>query len=158
MINLKVNGKDYSVDVASDMPILWVLRDVLGLTGTKFGCGLGVCGSCTVLLDGKAIRSCITPISVVKDQTLISIEGVSSVNSTIQKAWEELNVPQCGFCQPGQVISALALLNEKPDPTDADIDAGMSGNICRCGTYVRIRKAIHLAASMEKESFKTEEI
>ena len=158
MINLKVNGKDYSVDVASDMPILWVLRDVLGLTGTKFGCGLGVCGSCTVLLDGKAIRSCITPISVVKDQTLISIEGVSSVNSTIQKAWEELNVPQCGFCQPGQVISALALLNEKPNPTDADIDAGMSGNICRCGTYVRIRKAIHLAASMEKESFKTEEI
>jgi len=158
MINLKVNGKDYAVDVASDMPILWVLRDVLGLTGTKFGCGLGVCGSCTVLLDGKAIRSCITPISVVKDQTVISIEGVSNVNSTIQKAWEELNVPQCGFCQPGQVISALALLNEKPDPTDADIDAGMSGNICRCGTYVRIRKAIHLAASMEKESFKTEEI
>lgn len=158
MINLKVNGKDYSVDVSSDMPILWVLRDVLGLTGTKFGCGLGVCGSCTVLLDGKAIRSCITPISIVKDQTVISIEGVSNVNSTIQKAWEELNVPQCGFCQPGQVISALALLQNKPDPTDADIDAGMSGNICRCGTYVRIRKAIHLAASMEKESLKTDGI
>jgi isoquinoline 1-oxidoreductase alpha subunit len=158
MINLKVNGKDYSVDVSSDMPILWVLRDVLGLTGTKFGCGLGVCGSCTVLLDGKAIRSCITPVSIVKDQTVISIEGVSNVNSTIQKAWEELNVPQCGFCQPGQVISALALLQNKPDPTDADIDAGMSGNICRCGTYVRIRKAIHLAASMEKESLKTDGI
>ncbi len=158
MINISVNGKDYSVDVSSDMPILWVLRDVLGLTGTKFGCGLGVCGSCTVLLDGKAIRSCITPVSVVKDQHVISIEGVATENSTIQKAWEELNVPQCGFCQPGQVISALALLKENPDPTDADIDKAMSGNICRCGTYVRIRKAIHLAASMEKESINSDGI
>lgn len=158
MIDLKVNGEDYSVDVSSDMPILWVLRDVLGFTGTKFGCGLGVCGSCTVLIDGKAIRSCVTPVSIVKDQHVISIEGVASENSTIQKAWEELNVPQCGFCQPGQVISALALLKDNPDPTDADIDAAMSGNICRCGTYVRIRKAIHLAASMEKTSIKTDGI
>lgn len=155
MINFKVNDKDYSVDVSPDMPILWVLRDVLGLTGTKFGCGLGVCGSCTVLLDGKAIRSCITPISLVKDQNVISIEGVAAEHSTIQKAWEELNVPQCGFCQPGQVLSALALLKENPDPSDKDIDTAMSGNICRCGTYVRIRKAIHLAASMENELHNT---
>lgn len=158
MININVNGKDYSVDVSSDMPILWVLRDVLGLTGTKFGCGLGVCGSCTVLLDGKAIRSCITPISLVKDQNIISIEGVADEYSIIQKAWEELNVPQCGFCQPGQVISAVALLKNKPDPTDADIDMAMSGNICRCGTYVRIRKAIHLAAALQKESINTDGI
>ena len=151
MVSLKVNGKEYSVEVSPDMPILWVLRDILGLTGTKFGCGLGVCGSCTVLLDGKAIRSCITPISVLKEGSLTTIEGVSSENLTLQKAWEKLNVPQCGFCQPGQVVSALALLKENPDPTDEEIDRAMSGNICRCGTYVRIRKAIHLAASMEKE-------
>ena len=140
------------------MPILWVFRDVLGLTGTKFGCGLGVCGSCTVLLDGKPIRSCITPISIVKEQNVISIEGVAAENSTLQKAWEELNVPQCGFCQPGQVVSALALLNKNPNPTDTDIDEAMSGNICRCGTYVRIRKAIHLAASIETESLNHDDI
>lgn len=158
MIDIKVNGENYSVDVSPDMPILWVLRDVLGFTGTKFGCGLGVCGSCSVLIDGKAIRSCITPISVVKDRNVISIEGVASENTTLQKAWEELNVPQCGFCQPGQVISALALLKVNPEPTDDDIDTAMSGNICRCGTYLRIRKAIHLAASMKKVSNNTQEI
>ena len=152
MVNIKINGKDYSVDVSPEMPILWVLRDVLGLTGAKYGCGLGVCGSCTVLLNDKAIRSCITPISPVKDQNVISIEGVADEHPTIQKAWEELNVPQCGFCQPGQVVSALALLKENSNPSDKDIDTAMSGNICRCGTYVRIRKAIHLAASMEDES------
>lgn len=158
MLNLKVNGNDYKVDVSSEMPILWVLRDILELTGTKFGCGLGVCGSCTVLLNGKAIRSCVTPVSVVKNNSLLTIEGLGNENSSLQRAWEELNVPQCGFCQPGQVISALALLNEKPHPTDDDIDAAMSGNICRCGTYVRIRKAIHLAASIENESKKSDGI
>lgn len=158
MINIKINEKKYSVDVVPEMPVLWVLRDVLGLTGAKYGCGLGVCGSCTVLLDGKAIRSCITPISLVKDKNITSIEGVDKVNSSIQEAWHELNVPQCGFCQPGQVLSALALLKEKPDPTDEDIDSAMSGNICRCGTYVRIRQAIHLAALKSKESQKTESL
>lgn len=146
MINISVNGTSHLVDVSPDTPILWVLRDELELTGTKYGCGLGVCGSCTVLMDGKAIRSCITPVSLVKDKKLISIEGVARENTSLQKAWQELNVPQCGYCQPGQLVSALALLKEKPEPTDEDIDRAMSGNICRCGTYVRIRKAIHLAA------------
>ena len=147
MINISVNGTNYQVDVPLDTPILWVLRDELELTGTKYGCGLGVCGSCTVLMDGKAIRSCITPVSLVKDKELISIEGVGIENTSLQKAWQELNVPQCGYCQPGQLVSALALLKETPEPTDEDIDKAMSGNICRCGTYVRIRKAIHRAAS-----------
>jgi isoquinoline 1-oxidoreductase alpha subunit len=147
MINISVNGTNYQVDVPLDTPILWVLRDELELTGTKYGCGLGVCGSCTVLMDGKAIRSCITPVSLVKDKKLISIEGVALENTSLQKAWQELNVPQCGYCQPGQLVSALALLKETPEPTDEDIDKAMSGNICRCGTYVRIRKAIHRAAS-----------
>jgi isoquinoline 1-oxidoreductase alpha subunit len=146
MINISVNGTSHQVDVPPDTPILWVLRDELELTGTKYGCGLGVCGSCTVLMDGKAIRSCITPVSLVKDKKLISIEGVARENTSLQKAWQELNVPQCGYCQPGQLVSALALLKETPEPTDEDIDRAMSGNICRCGTYVRIRKAIHLAA------------
>lgn len=146
MINISVNGTSHLVDVSPDTPILWVLRDELELTGTKYGCGLGVCGSCTVLMDGKAIRSCITPVSLVKDKKLISIEGVARENTSLQKAWQELNVPQCGYCQPGQLVSALALLKETPEPTDEDIDKAMSGNICRCGTYVRIRKAIHLAA------------
>lgn len=146
MINISVNGTSHQVDVSPDTPILWVLRDELELTGTKYGCGLGVCGSCTVLMDGKAIRSCITPVSLVKDKKLISIEGVARENTSLQKAWQELNVPQCGYCQPGQLVSALALLKETPEPTDEDIDRAMSGNICRCGTYVRIRKAIHLAA------------
>jgi len=131
MINISVNGTSYQVDVPADTPILWVLRDELELTGTKYGCGLGVCGSCTVLMDGKAIRSCITPVSLVKDKKLISIEGVARENTSLQKAWQELNVPQCGYCQPGQLVSALALLKETPEPTDEDIDRAMSGNICR---------------------------
>lgn len=147
MINISVNGNNYQVDVPLNTPILWVLRDELELTGTKYGCGLGVCGSCTVLMDGKAIRSCITPVSLVKDKKLVSIEGVAQENTSLQKAWQELNVPQCGYCQPGQLVSALALLKETPEPTDEDIDKAMSGNICRCGTYVRIRKAIHQAAA-----------
>ena len=152
MININVNGKAYALDVSPEMPALWVLRDVLQLTGTKYSCGLGVCGSCSILVDGKAVRSCVTPISNLNNKEIVSIEGISEVNKTIQKAWEKLNVPQCGFCQPGQVVSAVALLNEIPAPSDQDIDKGMSGNICRCGTYVRIRKAIHLAASMMNES------
>ncbi|MGI9530927.1 (2Fe-2S)-binding protein [Lutimonas sp.] len=158
MIHLNINGKIHEVDVPPEMPILWVLRDFIGLTGAKFGCGLGVCGSCTVLLNGSPIRSCITPVSLVKDSELITVEGVESENTNIQKAWEELNVPQCGFCQPGQVVSALALLKKNPKPSDKDIDTAMSGNICRCGTYVRIRKAIHLAAEMGEESSKSEGI
>ncbi len=158
MINISVNGANYQVDVPSDTPILWVLRDELELTGTKYGCGLGVCGSCTVLMDGKAIRSCITPVSLVKDKKLISIEGLGLENTSLQSAWQELNVPQCGYCQPGQLVSALALLKETPEPTDEDIDKAMSGNICRCGTYVRIRKAIHLAASIERGSFDNKDI
>ncbi|MCA0931922.1 (2Fe-2S)-binding protein [Lutimonas saemankumensis] len=152
MINITVNGKPHSLDVSPEMPVLWVLRDVLELTGTKYSCGLGVCGTCSILVEGKALRSCVTPISILNNKEIVSIEGISEINKSVQKAWEKLNVPQCGFCQPGQVISAVALLNEKPSPSDEDIDKGMSGNICRCGTYVRIRKAIHLAASMRNES------
>lgn len=152
MINITVNGEHHTLDVSPEMPVLWVLRDVLQLTGTKYSCGLGVCGSCSILVDGKAVRSCVTPISNLNNKEIVSIEGVSKVNTSIQKAWEILNVPQCGFCQPGQVISAVALLSEKPAPSDQDIDMGMSGNICRCGTYVRIREAIHLAASMMDKS------
>ncbi|WKK64640.1 (2Fe-2S)-binding protein [Lutimonas zeaxanthinifaciens] len=152
MINITVNGEQYTLDVSPEMPALWVLRDVLQLTGTKYGCGMGVCGSCSILVEGKAVRSCVTPISNFNNKEIISIEGIYKVNKTVQKAWEELNVPQCGFCQPGQVISAVALLQEKPSPSNEDIDKGMSGNICRCGTYLRIRKAIHLAASKMNES------
>lgn len=157
MIQLLVNDKKYEVDASPDTPILWVLRDVLSLTGTKYGCGLGLCGSCSVLIDDKPIRSCITPVSVVKGRNIITVEGVARHNEYIQKAWAELNVPQCGFCQPGQVVSALALLKGNPNPSDADIDVAMSGNICRCGTYVRIRKAIHLAATMGNDNAETVE-
>jgi isoquinoline 1-oxidoreductase alpha subunit len=151
MFTISVNGIPYEVDAPSDTPILWVLRDYLELTGTKYGCGLGVCGSCTILLDGKAIRSCNFPVAEVKGKPIITIEGVAVENQSLQKAWQDLNVPQCGYCQPGQLVSALALLLETPVPTDDDIDKAMSGNICRCGTYVRIRKAIHKAASKEAE-------
>ncbi len=149
MNQLQVNNKLYEVEADPRMPLLWVLRDLLGLTGTKYGCGLGVCGSCTVLLDGKPVRSCITPLSQASDKPIVSIEGVADINPKIQEAWVELNVPQCGFCQPGQVVSTLALLNENSNPSDEDIDRALAGNICRCGTYVRIRKAVHLAASMK---------
>jgi len=151
MFTISVNGIPYEVDAPSDTPILWVLRDYLELTGTKYGCGLGVCGSCTILLDGKAIRSCNFPVAEVKGKPIITIEGVAVENQSLQKAWQDLNVPQCGYCQPGQLVSALALLLETPVPMDDDIDKAMSGNICRCGTYVRIRKAIHKAASKEAE-------
>ena len=152
MINLIINGKEQALDVSEDMPLLWVLRDYLQMTGSKFGCGIGVCGSCTVLADGNPIRSCITPASALVGKSLTTIEGVAEQNEFLPKAWKELNVPQCGFCQPGQLVSALALLEQTDEPTDEDIDRTMSGNICRCGTYVRIRAAIKRAAEMSKNA------
>ena len=150
MMNLIINGKEFKAEVPDEMPLLWVLRDYLNLTGTKFGCGIGVCGSCTVLADGSPIRSCITPVSAFKDKQLITIEGLAAENEYLPRAWAELNVPQCGFCQSGQLVSALALLKNTQSPSDVEIDAAMAGNICRCGTYVRIRAAIHKAAEMSK--------
>jgi len=147
MIPIIVNGKKLQVDVDSDTPLLWTLRENLGLTGTKFGCGIAQCGSCTVHVDGQPIRSCITPIGSVKGKRITTIEGLSAKGShPLQKAWIAEEVPQCGYCQSGQIMSAAALLATKPKPSDADIDAAMSGNICRCGTYQRIRRAIHRAA------------
>jgi isoquinoline 1-oxidoreductase subunit alpha len=152
MTRLNINGKTVEVDVEPDMPLLWVIRDVLGLTGTKFGCGMALCGACTVHLGGQAVRSCQTPVSAVGDQAITTIEGLSTDRShPVQKAWIELDVPQCGYCQSGQIMSATALLASKPQPTDADIDAAMAGNICRCGTYQRIRAAIHRAAQLDHE-------
>ena len=147
MIPIIVNGKKLQVDVDSDTPLLWTLRENLGLTGTKFGCGIAQCGACTVHVDGQPIRSCITPIGSVKGKRITTIEGLSANGShPLQKAWIAEEVPQCGYCQSGQIMSAAALLAAKPKPSDADIDAAMSGNICRCGTYQRIRRAIHRAA------------
>jgi isoquinoline 1-oxidoreductase subunit alpha len=146
-IKLTVNGKPRNVTAAPDTPLLWVLRDEIGLTGTKFGCGMGVCGACTVLANGEAIRSCSTAVGDVSGQKIITIEGLSPAGThPLQKAWMAENVPQCGYCQAGQIMSAAALLAKKPKPTDEDIDAAMDGNACRCGTYLRIRKAIHRAA------------
>jgi len=150
MIKLNLNGKDTEVDVDGDMPLLWVLRDTLGLTGTKFGCGIALCGACTVHLDGAPIRSCVTPVSAAGGRKVMTIEGLSRDRShPVQKAWIELDVPQCGYCQSGQIMSAAALLAHTRQPSDADIDAAMSGNICRCGTYQRIRAAIHRAAALQ---------
>lgn len=146
MIPLVVNGKEYSVDVSPDMPLLWVLRDVVGLTGTKYGCGMALCGACTVHLDGEPVRSCVLPVSAAEGKKIVTIEGLSPKGDhPVQKAWVEHQVPQCGYCQSGMVMAAAALLAKTPQPTDADIDAGIT-NICRCGTYVRIRTAIHTAA------------
>jgi isoquinoline 1-oxidoreductase alpha subunit len=147
MIKFNLNGKAVSVDVAPDTPLLWVVRDELGLTGTKYGCGKSLCGACTVHINGQAMRSCTTPISSVSGLSITTIEGLSGkVGQAVQAAWVKLNVPQCGYCQSGQIMSAVALLSSKPRPTDADIDGAMAGNICRCATYVRIRAAIHEAA------------
>jgi isoquinoline 1-oxidoreductase alpha subunit len=144
---LKVNGIQHDVDVDGDTPLLWVLRDVLGMTGTKFGCGMALCGACTVHIDGAPARSCITPIESITNSEITTIEaiGATAAGAKIQKAWLDREVPQCGYCQSGQIMSAAALLASKPHPTDADIDEAMSGNICRCGTYVRIREAIKQA-------------
>lgn len=145
--SLSVNGKTLEVEAAADTPLLWVLRDHLNLTGTKFGCGIAQCGACTVHLNGNAVRSCSLPVSAVKNSAIVTIEGLSATGDhPLQQAWEELDVSQCGYCQAGQIMSAAALLKRKPKPTDKDIDDAMSGNICRCGTHVRIRKAIHVAA------------
>jgi len=148
MIDLKVNGENQSVDVPPDMPLLWVLRDVIGLTGTKFGCGIAQCGACTVHLDGKPVRSCILPVSSVGTRQVTTVEAVGQTpaGQKIQNAWLELEVVQCGYCQSGQIMSAAALLSRVPAPADSDIDSAMSGNICRCGTYPRIRAAIKHAA------------
>jgi isoquinoline 1-oxidoreductase subunit alpha len=147
MITLNVNGRDLKADVEPDTPLLWTLRDGLGLTGTKFGCGMAQCGACTVHLDGQPIRSCVTPVSAVGNKKVTTIEGLSAEGThPVQRAWEAEQVPQCGYCQSGQIMSAAALLARNPKPSDADIDKAMAGNICRCGTYQRIRKAIHTAA------------
>ena len=149
-INLTVNGRATSVDAAADTPLLWVLRDVLNLHGTKFGCGIGQCGACTVHVNGMPQRSCLMPLSMVAGKKVTTIEGLSADSShPLQKAWVELDVPQCGYCQAGQIMSAAALLAQHPKPTDAQIDAAMDGNLCRCGTYVRVRAAIHKAADMK---------
>jgi len=146
-IQLTVNDVATAVDVPPDMPLLWVLRDILNLKGAKYGCGIGKCGACTVLLDGQAIRSCMTEVGSVGDERITTIEGLSSDGlHPVQVAWEALDVPQCGYCQSGQIMSAASLLQRTPNPTDADIDAALSGNLCRCGTYTRIRQAIHEAA------------
>ena len=155
MISLNVNGKTHTVDVSLDTPLLWVLRDTIGLTGTKFGCGMALCGACTVHLDGQPMRSCVTPVSLVGKKRVTTIEGLSDKGDhPVQKAWIAEEVPQCGYCQSGQILSAAALLAKKPRPTDADIDQAMQGTICRCGTYQRIRKAIHRAAAMMRQGGK----
>ena len=149
MINITVNGKAHQLDVDPATPILWVLRDTLGLTGTKFGCGAAQCGACTVHLDGEGIRSCISPVSRAVGKKIVTIEGLDAKYSKpLEQAWIQEDVPQCGYCQSGQIMAAAILLREKPNPTDQDIDDGMSGNLCRCGTYQRIRKAIHVAAKL----------
>ncbi|HUG04290.1 MAG TPA: (2Fe-2S)-binding protein [Steroidobacteraceae bacterium] len=151
-MKLNVNGREIETDATPDTPLLWVLRDHLGMTGTKFGCGMALCGACTVHLDGAPVRACITPASAAASRRVTTIEGLSQDRShPVQRAWMEIDVPQCGYCQSGQIMSAAALLAANPAPSDADIDAAMSGNICRCGTYPRIRKAIHRAAELARE-------
>lgn len=148
---LKVNGTKYKVEAAADTPLLWILRDHLGLTGSKYGCGIGQCGACTVHINGESMRSCALPVSAVGKAQVITIEGLSKAGEhPVQQAWHEVDVPQCGYCQAGQIMSAAALLKKNPTPSDADINSAMSGNICRCGTYNRIREAIHVAAKKVK--------
>lgn len=154
MITLNINRKEYRVDADPDMPLLWAIRDVVGLTGTKYGCGVAQCGACTVLMNGEAVRSCVTKLSRAEGQQLVTIEGLSENNDhPLQQAWKQIDVPQCGYCQSGQLLSASVLLKENPNPTDQDIDDAMAGNICRCGTYLRIRKAIHMAAEIQRKAF-----
>lgn len=149
--SITVNKQKIDVDNLLDMPLLWFIRDILGFTGTKFGCGMAQCGACTIHLNGEAVRSCVTPVSRAIGKEVVTIEGLSPDGKhPLQQAWAEINVPQCGYCQSGQIMSAAVLLRENPDPTDIDIDDALSGNICRCGTYLRIRKAIHLAAVIQK--------
>jgi len=153
MLTLSINGREHAFDGDPEMPLLWYLRDILGLTGSKYGCGMALCGACTVHLDGRAVRACITPLSAVGTSRVTTIEGLSeSGNHPVQRAWMELNVAQCGYCQGGQIMQAASLLAENPRPSDADIDTAMAGNLCRCGTYTRIRDAIHLAAGNRGEA------
>jgi isoquinoline 1-oxidoreductase alpha subunit len=148
-MKLKVNGKDHDVAAPGDMPLLWVIRDLLGLTGTKFGCGMAQCGACTVHMDGRAVRSCVLPVSAAQGHAVTTIEGLSANGlHAVQRAWIEEDVVQCGYCQPGQIMAAAGLLAERPNPSDADIDAALSANLCRCGTYQRIRAAVHRAAEL----------
>jgi isoquinoline 1-oxidoreductase subunit alpha len=150
-VSLTLNGRTATLDVPGDTPLLWAIREAAGLTGTKYACGIAQCGACTVHLEGKPIRSCMTPVSAAAGKHVRTIEGVTgAVATAVQSAWEKLDVPQCGYCQSGQIMSAIALLNEKSNPTDAEIDVAMRGNLCRCGTYMRIRAAIHEAAQMRK--------
>ncbi len=156
MVPLNVNQKNYQVDADPDMPLLWAIRDILHLTGTKYGCGAAQCGACTIHLNGEAVRSCVTKLSRAAGQQIVTIEGLSANNDhPLQLAWNEFSVPQCGYCQSGQIMSAAVLLRENPNPTDQDIDDAMAGNICRCGTYQRIRAAIHEAARLQKEGAKS---
>ena len=149
IVTLKVNGKAHTLDIDENMPLLWALRDILNLTGTKYGCGIAQCGACTVHVDGHAVRSCITPASSVQGKTITTIEGIESpVAKAVQSAWDKLNVVQCGYCQPGQIMAAIDLLDKTPNPNDEQINNSMNGNICRCNTYVRIRAGIHEAARM----------
>ena len=146
-ITLNVNGKKRKLDIDPEMPLLWALRDSVGLTGTKYGCGIGQCGACTVLVEGEPMRSCSLPVSVFDRKKIVTIEGLSeSGDHPVQQAWQEVDVPQCGYCQAGQIMTTVALLDKNPSPSDADIDVALAGNICRCGTYNRIRKAVHIAA------------
>jgi isoquinoline 1-oxidoreductase subunit alpha len=155
MIKLNINKKDYELNIDPDTPLLWVLRDTIGLVGTKYGCGVAQCGACVVHLNGEAVRSCVTRVSRAANQKVVTIEGLSENNDhPLQKAWLELDVNQCGYCQAGQIMSAAVLLRENKNPTDKDIDSAMEGNICRCGTYLRIHKAIHLAAEIQRKGSK----
>ena len=155
MISLNVNQKTYQLEVDPEMPLLWAIRDFIGLTGTKYGCGVAQCGACTVHLNGEAVRSCVTKVKRAVGQKITTIEGLSQNNNhPLQLAWQQIDVPQCGYCHSGQLMSAAVLLRENPNPTDEDIDNAMAGNICRCGTYLRIRKAIHIAAAMQKKENK----
>lgn len=151
MVTLDINGKKYNLDVAPEMPLLWAIRDIIGLTGTKFGCGIGACGACKILINNEATYSCLTPVSDAKGKKIITIEGKSPNLQLLQEAWAEYNVPQCGYCQPGQLITATSLLNSNPSPSETEIDAAMSGNLCRCGTYQRIKNAIHHTVELKKQ-------